>query len=194
MLRKIRSLVLNSNPSYIEIYDNALTKEECDILISEFENSPDIRAGMTVQGYDPTAKKCRQLECDFREASVISNIIRPILCRHMGKYKRKYSSLNHLSAWKYDDGYSFKKFESEDDGFKIWHTEHTKGSESRILVWMFYLNNAKSGTEFMHYPTVRAKIGRCLIWPASWGHVHRSAPNKGLKYIISGWVSFTNEK
>ncbi len=115
MLRKIRSLVLNSNPSYIEIYDNALTKEECDILISEFENSPDIRAGMTVQGYDPTAKKCRQLECDFREASVISNIIRPILCRHMGKYKKKYSSLNHLSAWKYDDGYSFKKFESEDD-------------------------------------------------------------------------------
>ena len=37
MLKKIRSLVSNSNPSYIECYDDALTKEECRTLISLFE-------------------------------------------------------------------------------------------------------------------------------------------------------------
>ena len=54
---------------------------------------------------------------------------------------------------------------------------------------MFYLNDA-SGTEFMHFPTVDAIMGRCIIWPSAFTHMHRSAPNKGLKYIMSGWFSF----
>ena len=37
MLKRIRSLVSNSNPSYIECYDDALTNEECRVLISLFE-------------------------------------------------------------------------------------------------------------------------------------------------------------
>ena len=40
----------------------------------------------------------------------------------------------------------------------------------------------------MHYPTVRAKMGRCVIWPAGWTHFHRSQLNKGVKYIVSGWL------
>ena len=35
MLRKIRSLVSNSD--YFGIYDNALSKKECDFLIDYFE-------------------------------------------------------------------------------------------------------------------------------------------------------------
>ena len=105
------------------------------------------------------------------------------------KYHEKYDNLNHISFWKCDHVFTFKKFESEHDGFKSWHTEHGTGTANRIAVWQFYLNDAESGTEFMSYPTINAKIGRCVIWPASWTHVHRSAPNKGLKYIISGWMS-----
>ena len=56
---------------------------------------------------------------------------------------------------------------------------------------MFYLNNSKTVTEFVQYPTVRAKMGRCVIWPSAWTHVHRGVTaNKGLKYVITGWVSF----
>ena len=51
-------------------------------------------------------------------------------------------------------------------------------------------NDAKSGTEFMHYPNMDAKAGRCVIWPSGFTHMHRSMPNKSLKYIVSGWISF----
>ena len=86
---------------------------------------------------------------------------------------------------------SFKRFDNEEDGFKKWHCEQGLGvTSTRILVWQFYLNNAKSGTEFLYYPTVKSKAGRCVIWPASITHYHRSQPNKGVKYIISGWWSF----
>ena len=196
MLRKIRSLVSNSD--YFGIYDNDLSKKECNILIKEFEKySPDL--GQTSMGYCPEAKKCLQLdEPRFSDNSLISTILHTILIKYLDKYSQQYSNLwKYMMPCKYYDSYSFQKYETEDDGFKEWHTEHSPDEEGarRILAWMFYLNNAKSGTEFVQYPTIRAKMGRGVIWPAAWTHVHRGVtPNKGLKYIITGWVSFKNEK
>ena len=37
---------LNLSPSFIEIYDKALSSKECDILISQFENHPRKTEGM----------------------------------------------------------------------------------------------------------------------------------------------------
>ena len=72
----------------------------------------------------------------------------------------KYKCLSYVDDWKYVDNYNFKKFEYDDDGYKVWHTE-SGGSEvtsKRILVWTYYLNDAKSGTEFMNFP----KMNRVL--------------------------------
>ena len=193
----IMTNLLEGNPSYIEIYDNALNQKECDLLINQFEKSNPTQ-GHTGLGYRPQVKKCLQLKRPaFSDRSIISNIVRPTLIKYVDKYNERYSNLlGNMMPWNYYDEYSFQKYETEDDGFKAWHTEHGLEEASlRILAWMFYLNNAKSGTEFMQYPTVRARMGRCVIWPAGWTHVHRGViPNKGLKYINTGWASFTNEK
>ena len=61
MLRKIRSLV--SDSSFIQIYDNALSKKECDILINQFEKSDLVDWGYVAAGYRPESKKCRQRSC-----------------------------------------------------------------------------------------------------------------------------------
>ena len=187
--------MLFRNRSFIEVYDNVLSSHECDSLINYFENSP------TVSGVcwrdkesicDSNIKKSIEMEnCFFSNKNLVSKIILPKLMSHMKKYKTKYQSLMHTSTIGVEDLYSYKKFESEDDGFKVWHTEHgcSDVSSRRVLVWTFYVNDAKSGTEFFHYPTVKAKRGRCVIWPAGFTHVHRSKKNKGLKYIISGWAS-----
>ena len=194
MLKKIRSLVSNSNPSYIECYDDALTKEECRTLISLFEK------GQKTPGYtyhhgervvDSDIKKSLELDAlNLYDGSSLSAIVYRALAPCINKYQEKYNNLNNISFWECDSIFTFQKFESEYDGFKSWHTEQGAGTANRIAVWHFYLNDAKSGTEFMSYPTVNAKMGRCVIWPAAWTHVHRSAPNKGLKYIVSGWMSY----
>ena len=194
MLKKIRSLVSNSNPSYIECYDDALTKEECRTLISLFEK------GQKTPGYtyhhgervvDSDIKKSLELDAlNLYDGSSLSAIVYRALAPCINKYQEKYNNLNNISFWECDSIFTFQKFESEHDGFKSWHTEQGAGTTNRIAVWHFYLNDAKSGTEFMSYPTVNAKMGRCVIWPAGWTHVHRSAPNKGLKYIVSGWMSY----
>ena len=76
MLRKIRSLVSNSN--HIGIWDKALTKHECDILIKQFEKSPSSygliysNSGELTINFD--IKKCKQLDNpSFKDNSIVSN-------------------------------------------------------------------------------------------------------------------------
>jgi hypothetical protein len=54
------------NTSFIEYYDNALSKEECDILINQFEKNPEkITDGKvfsdTGYGIDKNIKSCREI-------------------------------------------------------------------------------------------------------------------------------------
>ena len=195
MLKKILSLVSNSD--FFGIYDNALTKEECQILINQFENSPK-REGRSYSDGDLVVnedqKKCIEVEdSGFSNKTIISRIINERLRECIDKYKKEYPSIDEFIArWVIDNAYNFQKYETEEDGFKAWHTEAGGAPTSnRVLAWMFYLNDAKSGTEFINYPTVNAKMGRCVIWPAGWTHVHKGVvPNKGLKYIVTGWASY----
>ena len=188
------------NPSLIEVYDNALTERECEILISQFERTePEMRSfyhdGLELGQYgnhvDGSYKKCKEPSFSFTDKSVISNIIFPVLSNYINKYLIAYNLLDQMRGrLKVYNRYNVQKYETEDDGFKEWHCEHAfdKSSRMRTMAWMFYVNNAKSGTYFYDHSNVRAKIGRLVIWPAGWTHVHRGAPNKGLKYIVTGWV------
>ena len=197
MLRKILSLGSNSN--FIEIYDNALTEKECHILIDKFEKSHSYDGIVHSNGKfiaDYSVKKCKTLDpSHFNDKSVISNIVYSQLSICISKYEEKYPSLRYTAQCVVHDHYSFQKYDGEEDGYKAWHQEHGPGKcAKRAFAWMFYLNDAKSGTEFMHFPNVRATMGRCVIWPATWPYVHRGiVPNKGLKYIITGWLDFHEE-
>ena len=186
---------LNFSPSFMEVYDNALTKKECELLISQFEKSPKREGSVIRDGHhivDKNLKNSVELSnCFFSQSTPISSIISTSLNRCFDKYKKKHSIFSdYLLGIECFDGYTFKKFEGKDGGYKIWHCEHGSGDDNskRILVWSFYLNDAE-GTEFRYYPNVRAKMGRCLIFPASFNYMHRSAPNKGIKYFVSGWIS-----
>ena len=99
------------NPSYIEIYDNALNKKECEILINQFEKSEQT-VGLTSLGYLPEFKKCLQLdEPRFSDNSVISTILHPILIKYLDKYIQQYSNLwKYMMPCKYYDSYSFQKY------------------------------------------------------------------------------------
>ena len=182
------------NQSFIEVYDNTLTSEECEKLIELFEVNP--TKGYGVSGgfnVNMVVKKDIEIACHFEDESEISFIILNGLNEAIKKYHEKYmNGLESTSKWQIDGEYNFQKYEFEDDGYKVWHCEHgpTEDSSKRILAWMIYLNDAESGTEFMYFPKLEAKQGRCVIWPAGWTHAHKSEDNKGLKYIATGWVSY----
>ena len=186
------------SPSFIEIYDKALSSKECDILISQFENHPKKTEGMVytngVRTFNRDVKDSLEIDDpSFSDPTIITSIIRTSLNKCFAKYRKRHSTLNDqvFSRLKFDNLYTFKKFEGKNGGFKKWHHEHGMNdvTSKRVLVWAFYLNDC-SGTDFMYYPNVSGKKGRCVIFPASFNYMHKSAPNKGVKYYVSGWISY----
>ena len=183
------------NPDFIEIYDHALSQKECEILINYFEKSNEVQYGLIADGsYYPDRKKCLQIKLDLNDSSPSSNIVREKLSLYLNQYRKKYSlELENTQHWNFFPYAAFQKYDGKEDGFKAWHCEHGNGESDskRIMAWMFYLNDAKCGTEFYNSPTIKAKRGRCVIWPAFWTHVHKGVtPNIGLKYIVTGWISY----
>ena len=178
--------------NFIEIYDEALPLDNCDKLIEYFHNNPQTegRFGNSVLNYD--YKKSTELDNSrFSLHPLPFQLVIPTIKEYTNRYVEKYIPLQHMNKWGVDDGFTLMKFEGEDEGFKAWHTEHGVPAPYRILVWMFYLNDAQCGTEFFHHPNVESKKGRLVIWPAGWTHYHKGVtPNKGIKYIMSGWYSF----
>ena len=178
--------------NFIEIYDDALPSENCDKLIEYFNKSPQAEGMLGNRRVDHIQKKSTELKDTLFSLHPLSfQLISSTLKEYTDKYVEKYTLLTYMKKWGVDDEFTLKKFEGEDEGFKAWHTEHGISFPYRILVWMFYLNDAQSGTEFFHHPNIESKKGRLVIWPAGWTHFHKGvAPNKGIKYITSGWYSF----
>lgn len=80
-------------------------------------------------------------------------------------------------------------------GYHIWHFESDSIERcSRIAAWSLYLNTVKEGgeTEFLYqHKRVSAEMGRLVIWPATYTHIHRgNPPLEGEKFILTGWVEW----
>ena len=75
------------------------------------------------------------------------------------------------------------------------HMEHGPNDydSSRMLAWMFYLNDIKykGGTCWPQQNfTSKPRAGDLYIWPAGWTHSHYGVPApKENKYFMSGWCS-----
>ena len=184
--------------NHIQIYDNILSKKSCDDIINIFEKSPD--RGPGIIGDFGSIVKSKKDSIDLylqfssttnEEESKIKEYVVNALKDCTQRYKKKYPFLNECAPWHVTDNYNVQKYK-DGGGYHTIHCEQSCTNPKTILVWMIYLNNAKCGTRF-YYPTrdVKAKQGRVVIWPAAWTHPHSGiTPNKGDKYIITGWYSY----
>ena len=191
-----------TDKNFIEKYDGILSLDECERLISVYENSSFKEEGLVGGEIDHTRKKGKALDLwfqgDYNDPNnyIINEVIESKLRKCVQLYKKKYPLLDIcLSPWYLNNHYHLQKFE-EGEGYFVKHCETAHPSvASRVLVWMIYLNNATCGTRFYHQNmTMKAKCGRVVFWPAGWTHVHSGVtPNKGDKYIITGWYSMYNK-
>lgn len=184
---------MSNNPSFIGVYDNTLSLTTCKRLIKIFDDHPSHAEGkVSINGELRVHEHKQAIEIAdtrFDIPSTINTLIQTPLNNCLTKYVEEYSNFKeYIADFGFYCYYNFQKYETENDGFKAWHTEHGINDDShRILVWSIYLNES-AGTEFLFFPTLEAKPGRCAIWPASFTHIHRSEPNRGLKYLLTGWI------
>ena len=82
----------------------------------------------------------------------------------------------------------------EKQGFHAWHYENPSyDTRDRFLAFMTYLQTPLEGgeTEFLYQSKrIDPVVGRTLVWPAGFTHVHRgNPPLKGEKIYVTGWFN-----
>tara|TARA_B100000579_G_scaffold427467_1_gene436115 strand:+ start:268 stop:873 length:606 start_codon:yes stop_codon:yes gene_type:complete len=174
----------------------------CDELIDYFEfNQAKQKKGVIGSGLDTMQKDSLDIVIKPKEILVPGN---EIFKTYFEKLFECHS--DYISQWpfiksinlKYEIGpFNLQRY-TPGQHFKRIHSERTGlGSLHRVFVFMTYLNDVQEGgsTYFSHYDLeIQPQKGLTLIWPAEWTHAHRGNILKaGKKYIITGWINFTNE-
>jgi hypothetical protein len=186
--------------NFIGVYDNYITKEECNKAIKLFENQ---------DKFENTLNRISS-----EKASVLNKQDQQFfgMPHNIDFWWEELKSLvfNFDLAWKHysentgaGDAYDGNPFyychlkiqkTLPKEGYHMWHIEHGKGfsSEPRAFAFTIYLNDVEDGgeTEFLNFSKrVKPKTGRIVIWPAGFPYVHRgNSPLSGEKYILTSWL------
>ena len=183
---------------FIEIYDYYEPEKDCENTIEIFEkfanDKPSRSAGLSVFNKN-RQKICTQSTFNLNEDLIINAYIYKYVKTGLKSYVKKYDFLEEFfdKPWcRIAPHYNVQKYDGEKEGYFSLHNEQSGMHPYRMLVWMVYLNNAKRGTEYPYQKrTVTPKMGRTVIWPASWTHPHKGVtPNIGIKYIATGWFYY----
>ena len=193
------------NNDFIEIYEENVSQELCDELVYWFDLCSDKNFTYHNMPFadgrmKPTLRSDEYMVTPNAPVSSISlpgetceaywEALNKCYSDYMGKYEincgdRGLSSL----YWKIHKV-------KEGQGYHVWHEENQGSiSRTRVLAWMTYLRVPEEGgeTEFLHQSKrIEPVVGRTLIWPAYFTHLHRgNPPLKGEKYYITGWFERT---
>ncbi|MBL1274822.1 MAG: 2OG-Fe(II) oxygenase [Ectothiorhodospiraceae bacterium] len=110
------------------------------------------------------------------------------------QYVEQFPIIRQLGAYHIGESPIIQRYK-RGGGYRLPHCERTSlETSSRMLVWMAYLNDVTGGgTRFVYQKqTMEATKGRLLIWPPDFTHTHHGVvSNAGEKFIITGWLNFS---
>lgn len=202
----------------VKQYPNSLPKDLCDFIIEKFESSENKFQGITLGGVDKNIKASTDLMINLHlydsDWVYIYEYLMEVLLSRLVSYTGEipfffgntdFGSKQHLirsvqtrlaSSDKGNISVQMQRYIG-DEGYYAWHCENQGGSsQNRQLFYIFYLNDVNGGeTEILFNPEkIEPKTGNLLLAPAFWTHTHRgNSPKDGQKkYIITGWIEFTN--
>jgi len=186
--------------NFIGVYDNYITKEECNKAIQLYENENKFNNTINRIGAENASilkKQDQQYFANHDNLNVWWESLKPMMlnfdlawnhcCQNTGAKEAYDNNPFYFTTLKIQ-----KTLPTE--GYHVWHIEHGKGfdNEPRAFVFIIYLNDVEEGgeTEFLHFSKrVKPKTGRIVIWPAAFPYLHRgNTPLSGEKYILTSWM------
>jgi len=186
--------------NFIGVYDNYITKEECNKAIKLYEDQNKFNNTVNrISGEKASIlnKQDQQFFAGGENIDVWWQSLKPMMFNYDLAWNHYVKNTGADEA--YDGGpFHFTQLKIQKtlptEGYHIWHIEHNKGwdNEARAFVFSVYLNDVAEGgeTEFLHFSKrVQPKTGRIVIWPAAFPYLHRgNPPLSGEKYILTSWM------
>jgi len=185
----------SNNDPYIQIYENALSKEWCEKIIKIFnENENEHTDGIVGSGLNKTTKVTKEMYFNKMPLSVYDKELFDNLHSYLIKYGKHNEIMSMLQADIDDTGYQLQKYVAN-EGFYKWHHDFSvkirnNKLSNRIITYLWYLNDVQEGGEtlFQNFK-IKPKQGSLLLFPATWSYKHSGAmPISNDKYIITGWI------
>jgi len=179
---------------YINVFENVISTEICDKIISEYENSGEWGDAMTATGVYKEIRNCKLIDISKRETIIKNENIRQkidnelygvvsnIFCKMNNKYK-------NISASK-DSGYTLLKYDV--GGFYVEHTDN-HSEYPRTLSCSLCLNDDYEGGEFGFFNgklKYKLKKGSAIVFPSNFMYPHEIMQvKKGVRYSIITWFN-----
>lgn len=186
----------SNNDPYIQIYENALSKELCEKIIKIFnENENEHKDGVVASGLDKNTKITREMYFNKMPLSVYDKELFDNLHTYLIQYGKYNNIIPMLTQDIEDTGYQLQKYVANEGFYKWHHDSATKMNNNnkisnRIITYLWYLNDVQEGGEtlFQNFK-IKPKQGSLLLFPATWSYKHCAAmPISNDKYIITGWI------
>ena len=199
MDNKPKERTVNIN-NFIGVYDNYITREECNAAIQLFENQNRFNKTINRIHFEHTPilqKQDQQLFMNRNNIDVWWEDVKSMLVNYDLAWEHYVKETGAMHAYD-DQPFYFTNCKIQKtlptEGYHVWHIEHGRGyaNEPRAFVFSIYLNDVEEGgeTEFLHFSKrVKPKAGRIVIWPAAFPYLHRgNPPLSGEKYILTSWM------
>jgi len=189
---------------FIGIYDESVPEKLCKMFVENYEEAKKNQTiiDLTIENESGfVEKKSPHVKKDeiALVAPLFSTIYPPLPVKAYFEflqecfkcYMKKYSI--YFDGPIFNDLFKIHKVRKS-EGFHQWHYEKSDSAHlERLMAYMTYLEVPKKGgeTEFLHQSLrIDPVVGRTLIWPAGFTHMHRgNPPLDGEKMYITGWFN-----
>ena len=185
--------------NFIGVYDNYITKEDCNKAIKLYEDQNNFNNTVNRIGAEQVSilkKQDQQFFAAPNNLDIWWESLKPMIVNFDIAWNHYIQNTGADDAYGKPFYFTALKIQKTlpTEGYHVWHIEHNKGfeNEARAFVFSIYLNDVEEGgeTEFLHFSKrVKPETGRIGIWPAAFPYVHRgNPPLSGEKYILTSWM------
>lgn len=186
--------MLVNHKDHISIFDNVISKIDCQNIIDTYElKAKIVKEKSSNYKEDQGVFQRRDGSLGTWDLPGINNFIIEKVYECFDIYKEEFFQVQSCNI-------KFEEVKLQKTpirgGFHSWHCEIGDITMiERCIVWMIYLNDIPDGegeTEFLWQKLrLQPKAGRLVIWPAFFTHIHRGNPvYTHPKYIATGWGNY----
>jgi hypothetical protein len=177
----------------IQIYDNALPKELCDVLIELYETNPDYHERVD------NFKRPAFNQFNFTGAIQYNKDVEELHRKLMLEVHRfMYQYMQHVDRRCFPKTYGFeelriKKYNNDGVDMFMPHVDVMDYMTSRrYLSFFWYLNDVEEGGETVFTDlTIKPEAGKLVIFPPLWMFPHEGKPPiSNVKYLLSTYLHY----
>lgn len=189
---RIKNPQYSSFADYIVVFEDVLSDDKCDAIVSHYEKSLQWKPALTTGDVNDNNQVSTKRKCDTINISSLTGVqdkyIDEQLFNVYNQYMLEYCKTTpHLSVEE-DEGYMLLRYHV--GGEYIEHVDAGKAN-NRTLSSIIALNDDYEGgeIEFFGGPhKIRLKKGSVMFFPSSFQYPHRICPiTSGVRYSVVTW-------